>query len=72
MALEADLLRRQSEGEADELRQVEHRHVQRPADLARGQRLLQVEVQVAQRTRCDQAVGVRVGRVGQMHAGLSQ
>ena len=41
----------QAEGEADELGQVQDRHVQLAADRALGQRLLEVEVEVAQRAR---------------------
>ena len=58
------------EGEPEELRQVQDRHVQRPADDAGGQRLLEVQVQVAQRARRDQAVGLGVHRVAEVAARL--
>jgi hypothetical protein len=42
---------------------VQDRHVELAADDALGQRLLQVEVEVAQRARRHEAVGVGVDRV---------
>ena len=58
------------QGEAEQLRQVQDRHVQRAADDAGGARLLQVEVEVAQRARGDEAVGLGVHRVTEVTAGL--
>ena len=72
MLVHPELLGLESEREADELRQVQHRHVQRAADDLLGQRLLEVQVEVAERARRDQAVRVRVGRVAEMGAGLAQ
>ena len=43
---------------------------ERPPDDLLGQRLLQVEVEVAQRARRHEAVGVRVDRVAEVAAGL--
>ena len=58
------------EGEADELRQVQHRHAELAAGEPLGERLLEVEVEVAQRARRDQAVGLGVDRVAEVAAGL--
>src|SRR4051794_8711350 len=58
VALHPELLGLEPEGEAEELRQVEDRHVELTADGALGERLLQVEVEVAQRARRHEAVGV--------------
>jgi hypothetical protein len=69
---EAELLRRQPEREADELGEVEHRHAELATDDAGGERLLQVEVQMAERARRDDAVGVGVDRVAEVAAGLLQ
>ena len=68
--VEPELLRLQPEREADQLRQVQHRHAERAADDLLGQRLLEVEVEVAQRARRDEAVGVGVDRVAEVAAGL--
>ena len=54
------------EGEADELRQVEHRHPEVAADDLLGARLLQIQVQMAERARRDEAVGVGVDRVAEV------
>src|SRR6185436_2462230 len=68
----AELLRLETEREADHLGQVQHRY----AEVALHERLrgglLQVEVEVAERAGCDQAVGARVDRVRQMAARLPQ
>src|SRR5919198_3490694 len=66
----AELLWVEPEGEADELGQVEHGEAELAPDHALGQRLLKVEVQVAERARRHQAVGVGVDGVAQMRAGL--
>src|SRR3954449_12040919 len=58
VALHPELLRLETEREAEELRQVQDRHVELAADGALGERLLQVEVEVAQRARRHEAVGV--------------
>ena len=68
--LQAELLGLQPERQADQLGQVQDRHVQLAADDVFGERLLQVEVQVAQRAGRHQAVGVGVDRVAEMAAGL--
>jgi hypothetical protein len=70
MALHPQLLGLQPEGEPDELGEVQDRHVELAADDALGQRLLEVEVEVAQRAGRDQAVGVGVDRVAQVAPGL--
>ena len=70
MALEAQLLGLEAEGEADELGQVQDRHVELAAHRALGQRLLEVEVEVAQRARRHQAVGVGVDGVAEVAPGL--
>ena len=49
MALQAEFLGIEAQRQTDELRQVEHRHVQRAPGLAGGQRLLQVEVHSARK-----------------------
>ena len=56
----AELLGLQAEREAEELGEVQDRHVELAADDALGQRLLEVEVEVAQRARRDEAVGLGV------------
>ena len=63
MTAEAELVRVQAEGQADELGEVQDRQPEVAAGDALGQRLLQVEVEVAQRARRDEAVGVGVDRV---------
>ena len=67
-----ELLRVEPEREPDELGEVQHRHAERAADDLLGQRLLQVEVEVAERARGDEAVGVGVQRVAEVPAGLLQ
>ena len=52
--------------------QVEHGHLELLADDFFSQRLLQVEVQVAQRAGRDQAVGFGVHGVAEVAAGLLQ
>ena len=61
-----ELVRVQAEGEADELGEVEDRQPEVAAGVALGQRLLEVEVQVAQRARRDEAVGLGVDRVAEV------
>src|SRR5919202_5978378 len=63
VALQPELLWLQPQGEPDELRQMQDGHLQLAPDDALGQRLLQIEVEVAQRAGRDQAVGVGVDRV---------
>ena len=58
------------EGEAEELGEVQDRQVQLAADDLLGQRLLEVEVEVAQRARRDEAVGLGVDGVAEVAAGL--
>ena len=53
------------EGQPDELGQVQDRQAELTAGGLGGQRLLQVEVEVAQRAGDDQAVGVGVDRVAE-------
>jgi len=71
VAGEPELLGVEPERQPDELRQVQHGHVQLAPDHAFGDGLLQVEVEVAQRAGGDQAVGVGVDRVAEVAAGLS-
>ena len=66
------LLRLEPEGESDELRQVEHRHPQLAPGQPLGARLLEVEVEVAERARRDEAVGLGVDRVAEVPSGLLQ
>jgi hypothetical protein len=54
----------------DELRQVQDRQAEVAADRPLGERLLQVEVEVAQRARRDEAVGLGVDRVADVAPGL--
>ena len=72
MLVHPQLLGLQPEGEPEQLGEVQHRHVQRAADDARGQRLLQVEVEVAQRARRDQHVRLGVHRVAEVATRLTQ
>src|SRR3954452_7113205 len=72
VALHPELVRIEAEGEPEELREVEDRHVELAADRALGQRLLEVEVQVAQRARRHEAIRVRVDRVAEVAAGLAK
>ena len=48
---------------------MQHRDVSVAADRALGQRLLEVEVEVAQRARRDEAVGLGVDRVAEVASG---
>src|SRR5829696_22782 len=66
------LLRLQAEREPDHLRQVQHRDPEVALDIAARRRLLQVEVEVAERARRDEAVGARVDRVGEVAARLAE
>ena len=50
VAVHAELLRLEAERQADELGQVQDRHLELAAHDPLGERLLQVEVQVAERT----------------------
>jgi hypothetical protein len=63
VARHPELAGSQPEREPDELREVEHRQAEVAPDRLGGERLLEVEVEVAKRARGDQAVGVRVDRV---------
>ena len=63
-----ELLGVEPEGQPDELGEVQDRHVELAARRALGQRLLEVEVEVAQRARRDEAVGVGVDRVAEVAA----
>ena len=62
----------EAERQADELGQVQHRHLQLAPDDGFRDRLLEVEVEVAQRARRDDAVGLRVDRVAEVASGLLQ
>src|SRR3954452_5694779 len=66
VALHPQLLGLETQREPEELRQVQGRHVELAAGGALGQRVLQVEVQVAQRARRHEAVGVGVDRVAEV------
>src|SRR6185503_13375153 len=68
----SQLLRREAERKADELREVQDRQSEIAADGGGGVRLLQVEVQVAQRARSDERVRTLVDRVADVAAGLLQ
>src|SRR5512132_1229799 len=68
----AELLRLEAQGEADELGEVENRQPQVPIHDLRRLGLLHVEVEVAERARGDQAVGIGVDRVPDVRAGLTQ
>ena len=70
MAGHAELGGLEAEGEADELRQVEDGEAELATDLLLGQRLLEVEVEVAQRAGGDQAVGLGVDRVADVASRL--
>ena len=72
MALHPELLRREAEGEADELREVQDGEAEVAVDDLGGLGLLHVEVQVAERARGDEAVGLGVERVADVGAGLAQ
>ena len=63
-------LGREAEREADELGQVQHRHLQLAPDDGLGERLLEVEVEVAQRAGRDDAVRLGVDGVAEVAAGL--
>src|SRR3954447_17593469 len=63
VAVHSELLRLEPEREADELREVQHGHAKVALHEALRLVLLQVQVQVAERTRGDHAVGVGVDRV---------
>ena len=68
----AELLGLEAEREADQLRQVQHRQAEVAVDDLGRVGLLKVEVQVAERARRDERVGVRVDRVADVPAGLLQ
>ena len=70
MAAEAELAGVEAEREADELGEVQDRHLQLAPDDRLGDRLLEVEVEVAQRARRDDAVGLGVDGVAEVAAGL--
>src|SRR5947207_5637770 len=70
VAAHAELLRLEAECQADELGEVQDRHVEVAADDFLGQRLLQVEVQVAERAGGHEAVRLGVHRVAEVAAGL--
>ncbi len=70
VAREPELLGLQAERQAHELGQMEHRHVQLAPDHFLGQRLLHVQVQVAQRAGRHQAVGLGVQGVAEVATGL--
>ena len=72
VAAEAELLGGEPEREADELGEVQDRHLQLAADDGLGQRLLEVEVQMAERAGRHDAVGVGVDRVAEVATGLAQ
>ena len=60
----------EAERQADELGQVQDRHLQLAPDDRLGDRLLEVEVEVAQRAGRDDAVGLGVDGVAEVAAGL--
>src|SRR5690242_18310301 len=67
-----ELLGLEAERQPHELREVQHRHPEVALHELGGVRLLEVEIEVAQRARRDHAVRVRVDRVGDVAAGLPQ
>ena len=72
MLAHPELLRRQTKRQADQLGEMQDRELKLTADDPLGDRLLQIEVQVAQRAGDDQAVGVGVLGVAQMAPGHLQ
>src|SRR5271163_4392343 len=70
VAVQAKLLRIEAESQPNQLGKVQDRHVELAADNAFCDRLLEVEVQVAERARGHEAVGVRIDGVAQVAPGL--
>ena len=70
MLVHAELVGFEAEREPDELGEVQHGHPERAAGQLGGQRLLEIEVEVAQRAGRHQAVGVGVDRVAEVAGGL--
>src|SRR5262245_52630425 len=68
----AQLLRLEAEGQADELGEMEDRQSEIPIDGLGGLGLLQIEIEVTERARRDQAIRAGVERIADVGAGLSQ
>ncbi len=57
---------------SDKLRQMQHRHIQIPPNSLSRKRLLQIEIQMTQRTRSNQAISLSILGIPKMRPGLLQ
>ena len=69
MPVHPKLLGLEAEGQAQQLRQVQHREAELPAHGLGRDGLLEVEVEVAKGSGHDQAVSLGIDRVAQVTAG---